>query len=170
MKRAIHLLCAILLTAIAAVAGAPVIALDTSVPSLASPQGIWEVPGGAVFEIMAAPAQTGVYTISVIAAPGTDIPCHTLAGTMRAGAGAHTFDAALHVDPRHHAKQKTRNFILEFNETFDTVVFKPYNTSWRINVARLLPYFFRLSVERPADKPAGADAAFRISPEAVVNL
>lgn len=150
--------------------GARTIMLDTISAHPGTPEGIWAVPGGGIFRISASPTRTGIYELFVVAAPGCDIACDAPMGTMRAGARGHVFDAELLSDPRHGAKQKPRSFMLEFDEKFQTVVFKPYSRSWRVNITRLLPYFFRLSVERPGEKPTGLEAAVRMAPHPVVTL
>lgn len=125
-----------------------------------------------MFSIEKAPGQPGIYSIAIVFAPGLDIAKGTPAGSFRATADPLVFDAVMSVDPRikRNKTHKNLEFQLKFNSDFNRLAFVPYSRNWRVNLNRLLPYFFRISVERPKEKPEGLDAAFKIAPESIIEL
>lgn len=134
----------------------------TSIPG--TPEGVWRVASGAVFSIKPRHGQSGVYDLALLHSTDLTVQPGAYFGTMTAGADSRTFDASLVADPKIKAaggRQKTRSFVITFDDNFDNLKIQNYRKGIAVNIFRLVPYLFRVGVERRDERPDGLIGASR---------
>ena len=159
-------LLAIILGIVGLAAGAETlwVKLDSINSTPGTPEGVWRVASGAVFSIKPRHGQRGVYDLELLHRTDLTVPAGAFFGPMTAGADARTFDASLVSDPKLKAAgrpQKTRSFVITFDESFDNLKIKNYRSGIAVNIFRLVPYLFRVGVERRDERPDGLTGATR---------
>ena len=156
----------------AAAAPPAVIDVETVVPVRAdasSPAGVWKAgDGGALFGVRPLPGYDGSFELFIVDSPDYPELPGTVFGTMRTTGRAGVYDARLAkgIGPaRGLLGQKSHNCIIELSQDCSSLVFRSYRRGKTVNILRLLPYLFRLSVTDVDTRPAGIDGARRVSPE-----
>lgn len=137
--------------------------LDSISSAPGTPEGIWRMASGTVFSIKPRNGQRGVYDLELLHSTDLSVPPGAFFGTMTAGADTRTFDASLVADPKfkNAGRQKSRSFVITFDEDFDNLKIRYYRTGIAVNIFRLVPYLFRVGVERRDERPAGLIGATR---------
>ncbi len=161
-----RLLSAVLLMLLALVAkGEPLwIKLDTIISGQGTPEGVWRLPSGTIFEIKARGGQPGIYDLTLLHSNDLSVEAGTGFGTMTAGADRRTFDASLLSDPKARGsagKGRRRDFVITFNDDFTHLSLRHYRKGISINFVRLVPYLFRVGIERNDERPQGIVGAWR---------
>ena len=135
-------------------------ALDVHVPApldASSPEGLWQMAGdGALFYISPVAGRSGRYSLILHESPDLSVP-----------AEAGVYDASLVLNPAGSGMRKTRNFIFTFAPDGSTMTMQSYRRGHKVNMLRLLPYLFRVSVAEVDTRPENIDGAERISPPSV---
>lgn len=165
-------LLAIILGFVGLAAGAETlwVKLDSITSSPGTPEGVWRVASGAVFCIKPRHGQSGVYDLELLHSSDLSVPPGAFFGTMTAGADARTFDASLLADPKLRAAgghQKTRSFVISFDENFYNLKIRNYRTGIAVNLFRLVPYLFRVGIDRRDDRPDGIIGATRCNGDVI---
>jgi len=161
-----RILLAIILGFVGLAAGAETlwVKLDSIASAPGTPEGIWRIASGAVFSIKPRHGQRGVYDLALLHSSDLSVQPGSFFGTMTAGADSHTFDASLLSDPKVKSagdKHKARQFVITFDDTFDNLKIKNYRTGIAVNIFRLVPYLFRVGIERRDERPDGIVGAER---------
>jgi len=165
-------LLAIILGIVGLAAGAETlwVKLDSISSAPGTPEGVWRIASGAVFSIKPRHGQRGVYDLEILHSTDLSVPPGAFFGTMTAGADSRTFDAFLLADPKIKTagdKQRARSFVITFDENFDNLKIKNYRTGIAVNLFRLVPYLFRVGIERRDDRPDGIIGATRCNGDAI---
>ncbi len=142
-----------------------VITLDRHVPApidATSPVGLWQMVGdGAIFYIE--PERRDTYTLTLYDSPDLTLSKGALFGSMSLTASG-SYDASLILNPKGSGRRKTRHFLFDIDTDGTTLTMRSYRKGARINVLRLLPYLFRLSISEVDTRPQNIDGAIRLSP------
>ena len=131
-----RLLSAVLLMLLALAAkGEPLwIKLDTITSGQGTPEGVWRLPSGTIFEIKARGGQPGIYDLTLLHSNDLSVEAGTGFGTMTAGADRRTFDASLLSDPKARGsagKGRRRDFVITFNDDFTHLSLRHYRKGYR---------------------------------------
>lgn len=140
------------------------IELDSLEATPGTPEGVWRLPSGTIFEIKARSGQPGVYDLVLLHSSDLSVPAGASFGQMMVGADSHTFDASLISDPKARnvaGKGRKRDFSITFDENFDRLTLKHYRKGLTVNFVRLLPYLFRIGFERHDERPRDLVGAWR---------
>lgn len=138
--------------------------LEHTLPVTDAVSGIWQVGGGGVVNIV----RTGpdryeirnVHSIDTRIAPGTLLATAHTAGLQGAlDASWLTMSDDCTLGPPY------RRMLIKPGGP-GQLVFEPYQTSPRINIVRLVPYLYRVSLLDPHTPPAGLQGAYRLYPPA----
>lgn len=155
------LVCSIVLHA----APPTVITLDRHVPApidATSPVGLWQMVGdGAIFYIE--PERRDTYTLTLYESPDLALSKGDFFGTMTLTASG-SYDASLILNPKGSGRRKTRHFLFDIDTYGSKLTMRSYRKGARVNVLRLLPYLFRLSISEVDTRPQNIDGAIRLSP------
>lgn len=131
--------------------------------ALAPIEGVWLTTAGAYIAIHA----TGVndYEMTVIHSPDLGILPGTCMGSARTSGKLGMYDATIFrkftADGKGVSPQRLAVTIDIEN---GMMRFDPYKQGWSINLRRLIPYLFRVSVHHEDTRPDGIDGATRIYP------
>lgn len=155
------LVCSIVLHA----APPTVITLDRHVPApidATSPVGLWQMVGdGAIFYIE--PERRDTYTLTLYESTDLTLSKGDFFGTMTLTASG-CYDASLILNPKGSGRRKTRHFLFDIDTDGSKLTMRSYRKGARVNVLRLLPYLFRLSISEVDTRPQNIDGAIRLSP------
>ncbi|MDE6305911.1 MAG: hypothetical protein K2L90_04900 [Muribaculaceae bacterium] len=135
-------------------------------------EGIWQMTGdGAVIAIeQSQPYTAGQtlasgYRIVLIQSPCRRIRPGTIMGYATQSAKSGRYDAAIYasVDDNGILHRK-RRFTLELHDTESRLAFIRHRADLRIDLRRLIPYLFRVSIATGSDRPRDMDGAIRLFP------
>ncbi len=146
------------------------IKLDTIQSTSHTPEGVWRIADGPLFEIRAASGRSGVYELVLLMSSDLSVPAGTLFGTMTRGADSRRYDARLLADPKARkdaGRGRERDFSLVFNDDFTQLSLRHYRKGIAVNFIRLVPYLFRVGIERHDNLPDGVVGASRCNADAV---
>lgn len=165
-------LLAIILGVVGLAAGAETlwVKLDSIASTPGTPEGVWRIASGAVFSIKPRHGRSGVYDLELLHCPDLSVPAGAVFGSMTVGADARTFDASLLADTKIKSagdRLRARSFVITFDEDFDNLKIKNYRTGISVNLFRLVPYLFRVGIERRHDTPDGIIGATRCNGDAI---
>lgn len=157
---ALWLLCA----SLAAHAQLQRVSLDSIAPSTEPAAGYWRIePEGAIFVCEPYAGRTGSYTLRLVSSPVLGVAPGTYFGAMTATAKKGVYQAELILDPSNFKRRAhTRNCTIEMNEEANRLIFKPYHNRLKVNLNRLMPYLFRVSLRQENTRPDDIDGAVRI--------
>lgn len=144
--------------------------LDTS--PLHPIEGIWQMAAdGAVMAIeQSAPYISGItsmlgYRIVLVQSPYRRIRPGTLMGYAMPSAKAGRYDAAIYTSIDDSGiLQRCRRFTLELHDEESRLAFIRHRADLRIDLRRLIPYLFRVSIVTGNDRPRDMDGAIRLHP------
>ncbi len=136
--------------------------IRTTGTDASSPAGLWRTGAGAVFDIV--PAGAGSYTLILIDSPDVTAPCPATIGTMTTTGTPGTYEAALSAGLTAASARKKHTCIITVQPGSETMTFTAYRKGRQLNLWRLLPYMFRISVKDIDTRPRGIDGAVRIAP------
>lgn len=129
-----------------------------------TPEGVWQMASGTIFRIAPRAGTSGVYDLTLLLSADPSVASGTLFGTMRAGADRHIFDASLASDIKGGRKagdSRKRQFAITFDSDFSSLTLSHYRSGVAINLMRLVPYLFRIGIERHDDSPHNTIGASR---------
>lgn len=127
--------------------------------------GTYRLPSGAVMEFAPRQGAPGVCDVILLDGPRLDIPSGTVVGELLRADGALRGDLILRIDPRKAGGRKGRvTFAAEFSPDGRRVTLNHYREGVRVELLRLIPYLFRVGIERRDGRPSGLDVAERIGP------
>lgn len=135
-------------------------------------EGIWQMTAdGAVIAIeQAEPFTTGQtltsgYRIVILQSPCRRVRPGTLMGYATPSAKAGHYDAAIYTSIDDNGwLNLTKRFTLELHDSESRLAFIPHRTGMRIDLRRLIPYLFRVSISTANDRPRDMDGAIRLYP------
>lgn len=137
--------------------------IDHTTPSVASPQGLWRVPGGALFFITPIPGHEGMYNIVTVDVAQTDIVPGTVMGTVRMATNGTRADAQIFTDMRTgKARKRKADYAITFADNFTTLTFSHYRKGVYVDLVRALPYLFRPGYENRDQRPKALDGAVKL--------
>lgn len=151
-------------------AAAPKVRIITPGSCRGEIEGVWlTAPGAALFELLQIPGQAGEYDMILLRAsqPGVS----EKVGTLRATAKPHVYEAVLAADLSRR-QYRTRRFAAAVFPLQERMILTPYSQGWNVNLLRILPYLFRISVHQTDTRPA-LDGAYRLSapvPAGIIEL
>ena len=82
----------LLFLAVTAWGGPLRIELDSLDATPGTPEGVWRLPSGTIFEIKARSGQPGVYDLVLLHSSDLSVPAGASFGHMTVGADSHTYD------------------------------------------------------------------------------
>ena len=101
----------------------------------------------------------------VVHTPDLGIAPGTVMGTARTSGKAGMYDASIFrsftADGKGHRPQR---LAITVDIATGMLRFDPYKQGWRVNLRRLIPYLFRVTVQREDSRPDGLDGAMRVYP------
>lgn len=148
--------------------------LSTGVSTVAGAEGIWQMAdGGAIFRLRPKAGTPGVLEMLIIDAPDYTIPSGMVTGEFTPTAVAGRYDVSmLRTDGKGRLKTKAglkRSFSADIDVQTGTMALTPYDKGLSVNLFRLIPYLFRVSVTSKDSRPAKLDGAVRLSPNPYEN-
>lgn len=165
-RHALPLLLAMSMTVAIGGYAAPLRVPVDSVPAHAGnggPEGLWQVPGGALFRIEPVAGHQGEYDMVCVIASQADVAPGTVLGRLRLTADGRRADASLMVNTRSgHRRLQPADYAVVFSEGYKTLAFTHYRTGIHIDLFRLLPHIFRPGYENRQHRPGGLDGAVRL--------
>ena len=129
---------------------------------------VWQMTaGGAIVRLQNSPDASGDLDVIILDSPDFALAPGTCVGKLKRTVRHNVYDLAL-ADRVHKGKKGAAGtlrstFTAEFTPE-GRMLLKPYKKSWSVNVFRLLPYLFRVSVHRTDTRPDNLDGAVRLSP------
>lgn len=154
----------LLFLAVTAWGGPLRIELDSLDATPGTPEGVWRLPSGTIFEIKARSGQPGVYDLVLLHSSDLSVPSGASFGHMTVGADSHTYDASLLADPKARnaaGKGRRRDFSISFDAPFTRLTLRHYRKGLSVNFVRLVPYLFRVGLERHDERPRDLVGAWR---------
>lgn len=129
---------------------------------------VWQMTaGGAIVRLQNAPDASGNMDVIILDSPDFALAPGTCVGKLKRTVQPNVYDLALadrvHKGKKGAAGTMRSTFTAEFTPE-GRMLLKPYKKSWSVNVFRLLPYLFRVSVHRTDTRPDNLDGAVRLSP------
>ncbi len=106
-----------------------------------------------------------LYRLVIIDSPNNFIKNGTIMGYATPTAKRNNYEARIYTSVYNGNKLKnTQNVILSINED-NRLVFKEYNEGYKLNIRRLIPYIFRISITKYSTRPQDLDGCIKIFPE-----
>lgn len=136
-------------------------------------EGLWQMADdGAVIAIEQSEPYTADqtmargYRIVIVQSPCRRVRPGTLMGYALPSAKAGRYDAAIYTGMDDHGLlHRSHRFTLELHDAESRLAFIRHRADLRVNLWRLIPYLFRVSVTTGNDRPRDMDGAIRIFPE-----
>ena len=137
--------------------------------ALAPIEGVWMTSAGAYIAISANGINT--YTMTILHSPDLSILPGTIMGSAHLSGKVGMYDASIFRNftpdgKGHHSQQ----LAITVDVSTGMMRFDPYKQGWRINLRRLIPYLFRVTVQREDTRPDGLEGAMRIFPPAPPSI
>lgn len=136
-------------------------------------EGVWQFPadGGTLAIERTNPASGMVFDLKAVAAANRGLPPGTLMGRVAATADPDVFHG--HIYTRLHEDgtlSKPIEVTLHLNREEAIFKIKPVKKGWKVNLYRLIPYMFRMSVSHRNDSPTDLTGCSRLQPPPPVPL
>lgn len=136
--------------------------------TLAPVEGVWRISGSDGMFAVVADAGTIFYRIVVIDSPDRSVLPGTVMGACTAAGRADSYDAWLYTSGEAGLLSRPKRFTLSLADD-GRLIMVPVVNKLKLNLWRLLPYMFRMSVSRVNDRPNNLDGAVRVYPEAAAS-
>lgn len=137
-------------------------------------EGIWEItgnPSGSLIAITGSAGLPGVFDVTVLESSDWRTPPGRPCGTAVSGSTAGSYDATLRGGDTARPGARNVRMLMELSADGTRLTFRPYRKGLRVNLRRLLPYLFGVSVSTENTRPdATLDGARRLWPPVPENI
>lgn len=131
--------------------------------ALAPIEGVWMTSAGAYIAIHANGINT--YEMTILHSPDLSILPGTVMGSAHTSGKIGMYDASIFRSFSSKGKgRRPQRLTITVDISTGMMRFDPYKQGWRINLRRLIPYLFRVTVQHEDTRPDGLEGAMRIYP------